>query len=99
MIPNDKYIDYNTSPSSRSFIITDELEYNRFFSKSELDIDFEKEILIFHIFSDVNPYRNYNLKGIDVNDKVLFVKIELEHKSVDDATMPYQRCIAIKMKK
>lgn len=97
--PSDKYIMDETMPSSIVFIIGDENEYNKIFSKSKLDIDLEKEIIILYIFSDVNPSRKYYLKGIDVNDKVLSVQIKLESKRGDDATMPYQRCIVIKMNK
>ena len=39
------------------------------------------------------------MKKIEVNDEILTVKTELERKDVDDATMPYQRCIVIKMNK
>ena len=97
--PSDKYIYDTTTPSSRVFIVTDEDEYNRVFSNSPLDIDFEQEIVILYIFSDVNPTRDYKLKKIEVNDEILTVKTELERKDVDDTTMPYQRCIVIKMNK
>lgn len=97
--PDEKYILEETLPSSLVFIITEENEYNKIFTKSELDIDFESENVILYIFTDTNPSRKYNLKGIDVNDKVLYVQIGLERKNVNDATMPYQRCILIKMNK
>lgn len=97
--PSDKYIYDTTAPSSRVFIIKDEDSYNRIFSNSQLYIDFEKEMVILYIFSDVNPTREYKLKKIEVNDEILTVKTELERKNVDDATMPYQRCFVIKMNK
>lgn len=97
--PNDKYIYDTTSPSSRVFTVSDEAEYNRIFSNSPMNIDFEYEMVILYIFSDVYPEREYKLKKIEVNGEVLIVKTELEQKNVDDAAMPYQRCIALKMNK
>lgn len=97
--PSDKYIYDEASPSSREFIVSDEVEYNRIFSNSPLDIDFEHEMVILYIFSDVYPERKYKLKKIEVNDEVLTLKTEFEQKNVDDATIPYQRCIVVKMNK
>lgn len=97
--PNDKYIYDTNSPSSRVFIVSDEVEYSSIFSNSPLDVDFEYEMVILYIFPDVNPNREYKLKKIEVNDKILTVKTNLGRRSVDDATMPCQRCIAIKLNK
>lgn len=97
--PNDKYIYDEASPSSRVFIIDDESEYNRIFSNFPLNIDFEHEMVILYIFSDVYPAREYKLKKIEVNGEVLTVKTELEQKNVDDVAIPYQRCIVVKMNK
>lgn len=96
--PNDKYIYDTTSLSLRTFIIYDE-EYNRIFSFSQLNIDFEMEMVILHIFSNVNPTKNYKLQKIEVIDERLIVKLKLEGKNNDSATMPYQRCIAVKLDK
>lgn len=56
-------------------------------------------MVILYIFSDVYPERGYKLKKIEVNDEVLTLKTELEQKNVDDAAIPYQRCIVVKMNK
>ena len=47
--PSDKYIYEETAPSSRVFIITDEDKYNRIFTNSPLDIDFESKTIILYI--------------------------------------------------
>ena len=97
---SDKYIEDTESPSSRTFIISNKDEFNRIFSKTQIDVDFEKEIVILYIFSDVNPYRkNYNLKGIKRQNTNLTVQIELEKSEKDDSTMLYQRCLVLKMRK
>lgn len=97
--PNDKYIYDTNLPSSRVFVVSDEGEYSSIFSNSPLDVDFEYEMVILYIFPDVNPNREYKLKKIEVNDEVLTVKMNLGRRSVDDATMPCQRCIVIKLNK
>lgn len=97
--PNEKYIRDKDSPSSRVFIINDEDEYNRIFSKSPINVNFEKEMVILYIFSDVNPYRKYKLKGINLEDNILTVQTKLEYKNINDTTMPYPRCFMLKMKK
>ena len=58
---NDRLIYEETAPSSRVFIITDEDEYNGIFTASPLDVDFETEMVILHIFSNTSP-RDYKLK-------------------------------------
>ena len=87
------------SPSSRTFIISNKDEFNRIFSKTQIDVDFEKEIVILYIFSDMNPNRNYNLKEIKRQNTNLTVQIELEKSEIDDSTMLYQRCLVLKMRK
>ena len=96
---SDKYIKDTESPSSRTFIISNKDEFNRIFSKTQIDVDFEKEIVILYIFSDVNPSRNYNLKEIKQQNTNLTVQIELEKSEKDDSTMLYQRCLVLKMRK
>ena len=106
--PNDNYVygeNYRliyeeTAPSSRVFIITDEDEYNRIFTNSPLDIDFESKIIILYIFPKSNT-RDYKLKKIELKDKTLTVEIRLEWKwkDVNDGCMPGPECVAIKMNK
>ena len=98
--PRDKYIYDESSPSSRVFIITDEDEYNRIFTNSPLDIDFEEEMVILYIFPKSNA-RDYKLKRMELKDKTLTVEIRLEWKwnDVKDGCMPGPECVAIKMNK
>ena len=106
--PNDNYVygeNYSliyeeTAPSSRVFIITDEDEYNRIFTNSPLDIDFESKIIILYIFPKSNA-RDYKLKKIELKDKILTVEMRLEWKWKDakDGCMPGPECVAIKMNK
>ena len=93
-----KYIKYPDEPKTRTFIITEKEEYDRIFTKSPVEVDFEKEMVILYTCTDVSP-REYNLKKMDVNDGVLIAKIKLEHRNVNDSVMPYQRWFVLVMKK
>ena len=94
-----KFIKDTTSPSSRFFIITDKNEYNRIFTKTEIDVNFEKEIVILYIFSDIY-LRNYELKRLELNDEILTVEVKMERRrDIVDAVMLYQRCFMLKMNK
>ncbi|MCI8988202.1 MAG: hypothetical protein HFK05_00430 [Clostridia bacterium] len=39
------------------------------------------------------------MKNISLDGQTLNVKIKLENKDVKDATMPYQRCLMVKLDK
>ena len=96
---NDAFIYEETAPSSRVFIITDEDEYNRIFTNSPLDIDFESKIIILYIFPK-SHVRDYKLKKIELKDKILTVEMRMEWKwNVKDGCMPGPECVAIKMNK
>ncbi|MBE7088229.1 MAG: hypothetical protein E7370_01710 [Clostridiales bacterium] len=93
----EQYIQDNQAPKSRTIII-DEDNINSIFKEDSLTVDFEREICILYIFSDVSP-REYNLIEADVVNSVLTVKVKLEQKEENDASMPYQRCFVLKMNK
>ena len=93
-----KWIKYPDEPKTRTFIITEKEEYDRIFTKSPVEVDFEKEMVILYTCTDVSP-REYNLKKMDVNDGVLIAKIKLEHRNANDSVMPYQRFFMLTMKK
>ena len=86
------------SPSARTFIITSEEEYTEIFTNSPPSIDFEKRMAILYVFADCSP-RDYRLKGMKVDGSVLTVKVKLENRWGNDATMPYARCFLLVMKK
>ena len=95
---NDRLIYEETAPSSRVFIITDEDEYNRIFTNSPLDIDFESKIIILYIFPKSNT-RDYKLKRMELKDRILTVEMRLERTKAKDGCMPGPECVAIKMNK
>lgn len=89
----------DSSPKSRTFIITEEESFNQIFLENKLDVNFDKEIVILYIFCDIYPYRNYYIKTISLKKEVLNITLRLEKYNKADATMPCQRCLVIKMNK
>lgn len=94
----DKYIYDNDSPASRTFIITDAEKLNAIFTKCTVDVNFDKEMVILYIFSDVYP-RGYRLKTLKMDGQSLNIYYKLENKKGNDAVMLYQRCFMVVLDK
>lgn len=94
----DLFYDEN-APDYRNFIITSNDEFNKIFTNTDLTVDFEKEMVLLYIFGDDYPSRDYFLKNISLDGQTLNVKIKLEKRDVCDATMPFQRCLMVKLDK
>lgn len=97
--PWEKYIYDKESPDSRTFIISNQDEFAKIFTKYDSTVDFERQIVILYIFGDVYPNRDYYLNKLTLNEQSLKIYYRLENRNGDDATMPYQRCFMIKMDK
>ncbi len=98
--PTTEWIYEKNMPSKRTFIITEQYEFDKIFTKYEETIDFEKEMVILYIFSDDSP-RDYHLKKIIYENQELTVHIKLQHinSKIMDSVWTYQRCLMIKMDK
>lgn len=88
---SDKYIYDENSPLSRTYIINNQSEFCKIFSKYDSEIDFDNKMVILYIFPDIYSKRHYYLKNIQLNDEKLDICFKLEGKNVNDATAPYQR--------
>lgn len=97
-LPSEKYIFDDKSPQSRTFLIKEKEEFNSIFSGYSNEIDFEKQMVLLHIFSDTNV-RGYKLSKIDLNEKTLNVFYRLEQGYKKDNVMLYQRCLMVKLDK
>ncbi|MDE5715154.1 MAG: hypothetical protein K2I42_03375 [Anaeroplasmataceae bacterium] len=97
--PSSKYIYDEASPSFRTFTIIQQDEFVKVFSKYDGTLDFENEMVILYIFSDIYPDRNCYIKKINYENKMLTVQIKLQNKPSKDSSAPYQRCIMIKIDK
>ena len=109
--PNEDHIEYEDgyspeyiydeeSPAFRTFIIQDEEEFKRIFSKYEGTIDFENEIVLLYIFPATSS-RDYYIKKMDYENQVLTVQIKKQSRQNNkaDGDLPSQRCLMIKMEK
>lgn len=93
--PDDDY------PTSLTFIVTGEEEYNRIFKENidELKVDFDKQMIIVYTFRTVS-HRKVKLYSLNIKDDVLKITYKEEEKyGVGDASRPYQRWFAVKLDK
>ena len=93
-----EYIRYPDLPTERTFIITEKEEYEKIFTSSQMDVDFEKEMVILYTSSSVNSIP-VDLKEIAIADGVLTISIKFNYPHGPGAVMPYQRFFVLQMKK
>jgi hypothetical protein len=93
--PSDKYIQDTTSPSSRTYIITEEDKFTEIFTEYDSTINFDEKMVILYIFANEYPNRNYKVDKITFNNQMLNINLKLDKKNVNDATAPFQRCLMI----
>lgn len=92
------YLD-KESPKTRTFLITDEDTFNEIFYEGALDVDFEKEMVILHIFRDWGSSRPYVLKNVSVDDDTVEISMRKQLSLGNSGAIPCQRCVVITMKK
>ena len=95
----EKYYYDETSPGNRTFIIDNKDTYDTIFKANTLSVDFDKEVIYLYIFPDVSPSRKYFIDNILLEGEQLSIYYKLEKSEKMDATMPYQRCLIVVMKK
>ena len=87
-----------TDPRTRTFVVKTEEEYQSIFTKSTVEVDFEKQIAILFIFSDCSP-REYQLKNIKLEQQTLRIYYKLPYSKLNDTVKIYQRCFMLVMDK
>ncbi len=70
-----------------------------FFAGDELEVNFDKEMVLIYIFADIYPNRNYIINNILKEGEKVKIYLELEKNNKKDATAPYQRVLIVKMEK
>jgi hypothetical protein len=88
-------------PLSKTYIVENIEEYDKIFLNNinELNIDFNKQMLIVYSFGAIN-HRELKLVSTDLQDKILKITFKSISKTgVGDTSMPYQRWIVIKQDK
>ena len=93
--------DNTTAPYSRTFIVADKETYDAMFEEGAVNVNFEKEMILVYTFNDnyATGSRRYYLNKISVNEGKATVYVRLQNHIGKDAVAPYQRWIAVKMKK
>ena len=88
------------APSTRDFIVDTEEQFIHIFAERPIDINFESEMLIIHMFTDTNN-RPVKLKEIifENNKMEVYFIVQRRIDGLNDTTEPGQKCFAIKMKK
>lgn len=101
----EKMVQDTEGPKTREFIITNEEEYLRMFKDlSSIDINFETQMLVVHMFSK-GFSRPLKMVEIKIDGNVLLVKYRKDPEDniirghIDDGCMPGQGCVAIVMNK
>lgn len=96
---SESYIYDETAPLTRTFIIADDTAFDEIFQKDAFAVDFANEMLLLYIYPEIYSGRNYSLKKIAVEGKKVSVSVEIEKRNVNDAAMPAQSCLLVKMDK
>ena len=94
----EKYIYDKESPKNRTFIIKDEITFNNIFKENSFDVDFDKEMVILYMVSDVCPRECYILNILN-DDDILTIQYMHKFSNAYDTVQPYPRCMVVKMKK
>ena len=88
------------APKTRDIIVDSEEKFSEIFSDFPIEINFEKEMLVLHMYTDIYPRPVY-MQSISLKDgnlKVVF-RMKPNAPGYNDATMPGQCCVAVKMDK
>ena len=94
-----KYYYDETSPAYRTFIVNNLDDYSLAFAGDELEVNFDKEMVLIYIFADIYPNRNYIINNILKEGEKVKIYLKLEKNNKKDATAPYQRVLIVKMEK
>lgn len=97
--PDERYIFDESSPGSRTFIITEKSQFDDIFDEDKFSIDLTDKMAILYIFADVYGTRDYKLSDIEKTGDGLEICCSLEYSAADDATMPFMRCFVVTLDK
>ena len=97
--PRNELVRYDELPTTRTYIIKDSETYEKIFKADEIEVDFDKEIILLYVFGDDEFYLDYYIKDISVVGKQVSVYVQKERSDKKGGAMPAPRCIAVKMDK
>lgn len=89
----------NEAPETRTFLIKDEETFKEIFYEDALDVNFEEEMLVLHIFC-VHHVRDYYLKNVTVKGDTLKIEIGVQIGFIANAAIRGSwKYVVVKMKK
>lgn len=89
-----------TSPKTITTIIKDEESFNQIFKENYLDINFDKEMAILHVFASSDPANEYKITKMTLDKEgVLRLNYRLKLTDKKGGSMPGAICFLVKMKK
>lgn len=91
---NERFTYDETSPRTRTFIVTDEEEFAKMFDSFPAEIDFASQMLVVYMFRVING-RPHHMRKLKVEDGKLSIRIKEENCNSDDTTMPGRKCVAV----
>lgn len=96
--PASKYYCDESSPVSRTFIITDQETFDSIFQRDKVEVDFSKDVVYLYIFADTSPSnREYIIDDISVENQKTTIYFKLNKNDKKDGVSPYQRCLIVIM--
>lgn len=89
-----------TSPETRDIIVDSEEKFSEIFNEFPVNINFEKEILVIHMFTVINGRPALLNKTVLKNGNLkVYFKIKPARPGVKDTSAPGTKAIAVKIKK
>ena len=93
-------IDNNLLYEKKTFVISNDNEFDAIFEKDLDKIDYEKELLIIYVFATVYASNTFYVENITLNNNVLNIDLGMiTREGYNNATQPVRTLKIIKMKK
>ena len=87
-------------PAYRVHIVTNIEKFKELFEEFPPSIDFEREILIVYIVTNIYMGSSYRIRSLSLSNSVLSVELRRKRRRVvHAASAPLQRCFVIRMNK
>ena len=88
-------------PREYTILVKTQEEFDQILKDSSIECDFEQEMLVVHTFTTIaGVNQNSELKSIRLKGNKLIIKCRMERlKGYYNAAIPWQKWVAIKMKK
>ena len=98
---HDAIVDDEILPENTTHIVIGIDDFNIILKEFPPKVDFEKEMLIVYVCTNIYMGSNYNIDNIDIKDGTLSIKVKRQsmNRVAHIASAPKQRCFIVKMNK